>query len=497
MLLGILQLSRIRFITDIAPTESLTAGIVLEQIVKLIPLEIDIECEILVDDALPNYQISNYLNPTSCRWYRKPQEMWPRHPVFYIAKFAGDLFSKLESKKIGKHILQEESRNSSDLIVVVIQGQTSIRIANQLIQNGYKVVTVHWDPWDWWKREKNVLSTFDKEVHALNASIMNSGAHLLPSENFKSALQLGVSQGVVLYPHIGLAEKVSSQNSKIRFVFIGQLYSKDEISEFLEFLNEMDWKLNGIEVELHLYGNSKVRSSTHIIQHGWVQYEKIVQLISEYDVAFLPYPRSKLFEQVAKQSFPSKLATYVAANLPIIYLGPNYSSFEDLIENFGLKLEKIPRSLWSNSIVDFIRQRESLSSNERLAYEQTFSLNAQKKSVNHWLKLNSLPINFLNTPRKRSTEQVTVRELESPITFKRTSVRVGRLILAVARMVGYPNRIIIYLGNKFRKLVILVWKAFRFTSAQGGLKRVLRLFRIFLAAPRIVVSQIKNHRIDL
>jgi hypothetical protein len=489
-------LPKIRIISDIAPTKSLTAGIILEQILVQLPAEFDIECEILVDDGLADYKLSDYLNPNSCRWYRKPRESWPLSNFYSPFKKFGELLSAFETKKIVKSIIRRESRNSSDLIIVVIQGQTTIRVANLLFKSNYNLSTIHWDPWNWWHREKGVPNSFLKEVNQLNYSIQLSGSHLVPSQNFREELGLNVQHGIILYPHVGtFVEKAREIASVIRIAFIGQIYSKSEVKDFLQFLEDSNWTFGEKKVELHVYGNSTFPNSTHIVQHGWLNYESIAKGITHCDAAFLPYPRSVEFENVARQSFPSKLATYVTASLPIIYLGPNYSSFATFIEEIGINLEKIPPSLWETSILELLINHDVDESKIREIYDGYFSNNAQRKSISDWLCFySSSPIEWSST-RIPFHHNTSVRELNRPIKDDLHSIKVGRILYLILKIKTFPLRKSLAIKTKIMRRIRILLRVSSLFFTSGGFNRIRRVVTIMFPNPGIVIGLIKNRKV--
>lgn len=487
---------KIRLVSDIAPTKSLTAGIVLEQIIRQLPAEFDLECEILVDDGLADYKISTFLNPDSCRWYRKPRESWPNSKIFSPLRNLGEFLSTLETKRIAKEIIKHESRNSSDLIIVVVQGQTSIRIANLLLKSHFNVSTVHWDPWTWWHREKGVPNSFYKEVHRLNESILLSGSHLVPSQNFREELGLSVQQGIVLYPHVGtFVDKAKKRGQVIRIAFIGQTYSKTELKDFLQFLEDREWALGEKKVELHVYGNSYFPNSVHIIQHGWMNYDSVAKNMAQCDAAFLPYPRSEEFKDVARQSFPSKLATYVTAGLPIIYLGPNYSSFATFIEEIGVNLEKIMHSHWETSILELLINHNVDDLKIREIYDGYFSASAQNKSISDWLRFSgSNPIKW-SANRIPFHQNTSVRELNRPIKEDLYSNKVGRILFLILRIKTFPQRKILAIKARIMRRLRTLLKRTKLLFTSGGFNRVRHIIMILFPNPGIVISLIKNHKV--
>ncbi len=487
-------LSKIRIVTDIAPTDSLTAGIVLEQILMSFPINVDVALDVLVDDGLPNYKVSEYLSPEFGTWHRKPQELWPRSRYFKPFRNLGEIFAKHDTVRIIKHILINESRNKSDFIVVVIQGQTTIRVAAALINQGYKVSTIHWDPWSWWAREKSVPTKFSKEVDLLNKSLTNGGVHLLPSTGFKEALCLNDDQGLILYPHVGKFITEHEAHFKYRIVFIGQNYSKKEIDQFINYLEDKVWILNGLEVELHVYGNTFTHNSPQVINHGWCNYKDLPSQISKYDAAFLPYPRDSVFKDVAIQSFPSKFATYVTANLPIIYLGPIYSSFAHLIQENGVSLETIDLESWELGITELRKNRPSISEKNFAIYEKLFSFETQNSTVEKWLELNLERRVQKNPKAKNLRTEFKVRDFNRTINASLYSKNFAKILFAYVRIWRIFNQIVRLILRRIGKIGTLLIKIISKMKSRAGLRQAKLVAQMLFRHPYTFTSVTKKYR---
>ena len=68
-------MSYIMLVSDIAPTDQFTGGIVLEQIMKSLECS-RIDLRIIVDAKINNYRVSRLSNYGDISWFIKPNENW-------------------------------------------------------------------------------------------------------------------------------------------------------------------------------------------------------------------------------------------------------------------------------------------------------------------------------------------------------------------------------------------------------------------------------------
>jgi hypothetical protein len=174
------------------------------------------------------------------------------------------------------------------------------------------------------------------------------------------------------------------KNNSLRFVMVGQTYARQSILKFLTFISNEN-QVNRKNIELHYFGNNfqfisdlcfqENISSDFIVDHGYIDASSLVEKIRNYDAAFLPYfGLEKL--NVARQSFPSKFAVYVSAELPIFYVGYCQNRVSQIIisNQIGACFENFSE-ISSEDLEEFIRTvSESVFKDRvRLTYAKYFS----------------------------------------------------------------------------------------------------------------------------
>jgi hypothetical protein len=376
-------------VSDIAPTEQFTGGIVLEQIMKSLECS-RIDLRILVDAQIKDYRISKLSNYGDISWFAKPNENWTGIPKF-LAK-QGERFAKKESSAIASILLREISRNRPDHLIFVIQGQTSIRIAEELAKVGIPYTCIHWDPWRWWAKAHKIPKIFDLEISKSYGVVNASGFHLVPTDAFAAHYAIDKDRSLPLFP--SMSEQVSSEVQKqgaVKIAFVGQYYAKKQIDYFLSRLDDLGWIIENRPIELHIFGKEKIFVGANFVNHGWLNYAALTTAISEYDFALLPYPEWEDAPDAFNTSFPSKLSTYISANLPILYVGPKGSSVESIIEQCGIELSHqfSERELFK-AIQKLIANRTAFQEQGAMVYRHYFSKEAQSSLLAEWKSRNSI-----------------------------------------------------------------------------------------------------------
>jgi hypothetical protein len=389
---------KIRLISDIAPGSTHTAGIILEQIIKFSGSNYDWELNIIVDDSLLDYSVSPYLHKKSISWIKKPKEHHPKSRI--MQKCVVPLVESLASKKINlfiQYIKRMESRNRSDLILIAIQGQSSYRIAQALLEENLPVSLIFWDPWEWWELEKNVPLRFRKVVKNVHLLASKNGAHLFPTKDFAIDLGFNSKSTVVLYPHVSKFAYShslrSKKGAKKEIVFLGQAYAINEINALYNHLKSESFTFQDSSIILHSYGRSSPFPAPNVIHHGWIDYGNLAKIISKYDFALLPYPAIKKMKKVSLLSFPSKLAQYLTAGLDIIYVGPKISSIVKFFEANNIKgntYQIKPETDASEEIYLILYEFANPEESQRL-YERYFGEAAFASTITLWLNAYGLP----------------------------------------------------------------------------------------------------------
>ena len=159
-------------------------------------------------------------------------------------------------------------------------------------------------------------------------------SHALAMASPEMAATLGCPEAQVLIPGHRLEElrpaAIELRSPGDLFIgFLGTLYALEPWRALLAALDEVEWKLGDRRVKLRYIGNPGQRlrqdwGRRPIEVTGWVSQDECLQRICKCDVGYLPY----WFDRPSRveQCFPSKLTSYLAAGIPVLYHGPELST---------------------------------------------------------------------------------------------------------------------------------------------------------------------------
>jgi hypothetical protein len=211
---------------------------------------------------------------------------------------------------------------------LVLQGERlaiTYWIASRL--SGKPYVLQQWDPVSWWLNHRGFPSWLSSRIAALVKDLeKRAQLNLVPSDAWKAAL---AEQGHSVHridnffldnePRRGLATRVMAPN-QVNAVFLGQLYSNQELAEILRVLERYCRDRNH-DLIVHYFGSSIgdfAIKGVQIVNHGHIDRDSLMNRIAKWDFAILPYPTNPLFDDASRLSFPSKARVYIAAGLPIV-----------------------------------------------------------------------------------------------------------------------------------------------------------------------------------
>jgi hypothetical protein len=408
------RMPRIRLITDIGPSSKMTAGIILENIIKNTPNQIEIDGYILHGKEDLEYELSRYIDCDSFGKILKPNDRWVSSQFFRLFNFFGEILSRKYTERISREIIQEESRNRSDLILLAIQSQTSIRIALALSQAGYSVSTIWWDSYSWYQESRSIPKYFEREIDQLHQRIQKNGHHLVPSYQFGE--QLGLKTNFeVFYSQYEFMDSKVRDVSTINICFVGQLYSSEEINEFLELMDIIGWNHQGRNILLHTYGSENLNHPM-LRHHGWLDPSDLIPEIAGFDLAFLPYPKTDSMTKVVESSFPSKLAVYLSAGLPIIYVGPTNSVFYKEMKNFIRIFDRNNKEETNSNLSHLLDLRASEDKEIYQVWRKYFSIETFQYTLRRFMIFNGIDYNLFSDSKRRSFKSSTISEMK-PISY--------------------------------------------------------------------------------
>jgi len=224
-----------------------------------------------------------------------------------------------------------------DLIWTVLETPLMYRLPRRIATTlRLPLVTTVWDPpetvcgglgWDRWSIQ---LAEQD-----FAASIRQSLRSSVVSENMQSEYAQRFGAPTVLMRHaVRHAQWVTvsqepRRDSTFRIGFCGSIYSKVEWDALMAALASVHWRLDGREVEVWVFGQRLLLTAsgrTNVRFFGWRSTEELLPMLAQVDVAYLPYWFDLGRRESVRLCFPTKLGTYLACGLPVLFHGPAEAS---------------------------------------------------------------------------------------------------------------------------------------------------------------------------
>ena len=137
----------------------------------------------------------------------------------------------------------------------------------------------------------------------------------------------------------------------------GSLYAAREWQALLSALSSVNWCLDGRDVTVRVLGSGvrlHAQGKMRVEYLGWRSLEETIDLMSQVDVAYLPYWFDESYSLAVRLCFPNKLTTYLAAGRPVFFHGPEDSSPARFFRRFPVGL--CCHSLEAVDIIESLRR---------------------------------------------------------------------------------------------------------------------------------------------
>jgi glycosyltransferase involved in cell wall biosynthesis len=339
---------KILLLADIPPCKNFTAGLVLDQLCRFLPRG-SIACFTVSVREL-NAKISPDLEWIPIQYEYRPKEtstiFSKRIPSLHTLVNLGlYMYNGRAIRRIASKAIKFGRSFGADTLWCTLQGPTQLRLALPVATGlGIPLLTEIYDPPAWILRAQStpnvlqaiLLRKFDtilRKSHACATASWPMAQQYAERYDTKTvALLPSLDQSVALPPAISI-----NSGKELVIGMAGQIYATEEWKALIHALDSVHWKICDRDVRIRLLGrwaSFNVVNPVRIEYLGWHTQEKSVELLSEADILYLPYPFDPAFETEARLSFPSKLTTYFAAGRPVLFHGPAYASpWEFLVQN--------------------------------------------------------------------------------------------------------------------------------------------------------------------
>ena len=213
-----------------------------------------------------------------------------------------------------------------------------LRIAAPLAEVlGIDLVTTVWDPPAYNLKHncavtdaglnQQLLECFARTMRrAKRCAVMSDAMGQLYQQQFGT-------QGVVLVhsPPGSRPEPAAGASDGPEFViaYAGSMYARAEWEALVTGLDRHGWRIGGKPVKIRMMTatlNGARTDPAHIELLGWRPTDEALAILSAASLAYLPYWMDPAFDEAVRLAFPTKLCTYVAAGVPVLYHGPPQGS---------------------------------------------------------------------------------------------------------------------------------------------------------------------------
>jgi len=268
-------------------------------------------------------------------------------------------------------IVQFGRRQRIEMVWAVLNGPLLFGIAGKVASElEVGLATTIWDPpeylimnggFDRFLR-RALLGDFEK---ALSMSVKCGVASEGMAEEYEE--KYGVDPVVLIHGvHPGLRRPpTTGLTTERQFIigFVGSLYAWREWQALLSALSKVNWQIEGRDIVIRVLGSGASfysQGKAHIEYLGWRPFEETIDLMSQVDVAYLPYWFDESHKLSVRLCFPNKLTAYLAAGKPVLFHGPKDSSPARFFRRFpvGLCCHSLEEAEIVESLRRFVTDRE-------------------------------------------------------------------------------------------------------------------------------------------
>jgi hypothetical protein len=246
-------------------------------------------------------------------------------------------FRLLSARRMAEEIEQFVAANKIDLIWSVLNSSCTIALTQRLMTSvGIPFVSTVWDAPEYFAMNHHMDPVTARIMLRNYSQVLRKSRRVsVVSESTRDVYsrRYGVN-GLILrhgiHPDLWHGRPDERRPSSYFTIgFAGSLYAKREWNALLDTIRCVNGSLEGRTVIVRFIGRfpkTFARAAPFVEMAGRRLRSETLEMLSEVDVAYLPYWFDRKHSYVVKTSFPSKLSTYLAAGIPVFYHGPADSS---------------------------------------------------------------------------------------------------------------------------------------------------------------------------
>jgi hypothetical protein len=314
----------------------------------------------------------DWLPTASIPFPRQHGFAWPGPGFARLSRFLVRRYVHLiQVPALAARVAQSGRQRDVEMVWAVLNHPILISVTRRLVSTlSAPLVTTVWDPperllthWEYDRFSRRiVLREFEKVLRmSVRCSVASEGM----GDEYKK--RYGIEPVVLIHGvHPSMRKPPAKElTGEKQFVigFAGSLYARREWQALLSALSKADWQIEGHDVTVRFLGRNAsfhAEGKVRIEYLGWRSFEETVELMSQVDVAYLPYWLDESYSLSVRVCFPNKLTAYLAAGRPVLFHGPEDSSPARFFRRFpvGLCCHSLEESEIIESLRRFITDRE-------------------------------------------------------------------------------------------------------------------------------------------
>lgn len=390
-------------LTNHAPGRKSAGGIFIQKILDLYP-KLDICC--FHTKPAPEDEDRHDLSWLPMKYGKAPTKYglrrfgykvcWYSRPIveYYFEKF---LIPRLVNKAVRFGRDQKIER-----VIATLDSIATVQIAKSVaVSLGIPLVVIVWDPPKYNLCKKYGLDDYscNRLLKKFDETVRFSKSCSVPSEGMKRNYEkkYGTKCVVMVYgskPKTTISHIDSRIHAEKYLVgFAGSIIAKNVWDAFVSSLADRDWKINGRDIAVRMHGaslNLNTKIPLQIEFRGWRSHRETIQSLSETDIAYLPYWFDESQEEFVTLSFPSKIAAYMAAEVPVFYHGPKESTASEFIQDHkvGVCCYSLSHSDIIESLENYLADTDSYQHAKeacKVTFEKNFSASVFRERFSEFI----------------------------------------------------------------------------------------------------------------
>jgi len=336
-------------LTNHAPGRKSAGGVFIKEILELYPKK-SICC--FHTKPAPESEDYNELTWLPMEYGKAPTKYGLRRFGYKVCRYSRPIveyyFEQVKIPRLVNKAVRFGRNQKVELVIATLDSIATVQIAKSVaVSLGIPLVVIVWDPPEYNLCEKYGLDNYSctRLLKTFDDAVRFSTSCSVPSEGMKRSYENKYGTKCIVMVYGSKPEKVIGhtvfQSDPERFIvgFAGSIIANDVWDTFVSALADQNWKIAGREVVIRMQGaqlNISTNTPLQIEFRGWRSHSETIHSLSESDIAYLPYWFDESKKEFVTLSFPSKIAAYLAADLPVFYHGPRKSTASEFIQKHNI-----------------------------------------------------------------------------------------------------------------------------------------------------------------